>query len=305
MKEKQQRLINVRLVGLFMLYWPMPEAVQTVAHEVSLRQEGEVDVIGKMYYDRLLRSFKADRGSIPCPSVLVSSPSFDTKANLMKEVLVAASQDYHNAQRRALVRDGFRCVVTGRYDTSLGEKTKELHNEIMASGKGTGTIQCAHILPEITNALVAAPDTEHGKGYVGSVWAMDAPHGVDIHHLENVVTMCYDVRQKFAKLNLWFIETDISNKYELHASHDYFISGYPQTVTFKNHSDHNFPLPSPTYLKVHAACARIARLSGATAQINEILMDMEDIQVLAEDGTSADLLGHAITALDPRLPFPS
>ena len=39
------------------------------------------------------------------------------------------------SHRKALIRDGFTWVVTGRYD--MGTKTKELRDEIMALGKVT------------------------------------------------------------------------------------------------------------------------------------------------------------------------
>ena len=35
----------------------------------------------------------------------------------------------------------------------------------------------------------------------------------------------------------------------------------PETIQFVAHA--NFPLPNPTYLHIHAACCRVARLSGA------------------------------------------
>jgi hypothetical protein len=34
-------------------------------------------------------------------------------------------------------------------------------------------------------------------------------------------------------------------------------------------------LPNPTYLKIHAACCRVAHLSGATKYIKKILDDQD------------------------------
>lgn len=42
------------------------------------------------------------------------------------------------------------------------------------------------------------------------------------------------------------------------------------------------------------ACARIAHLSGAAEHIQTVLWGMEEIHVLAEDGTSAKVLKHAL-----------
>ena len=54
------------------------------------------------------------------------------------------------------------------------------------------------------------------------------------------------------------------------------------------------PLTDPVYLKIHAASCRVAHLSGAGEYINKILEDLEDIQVLSEDGSSAHLLSFAL-----------
>ena len=58
------------------------------------------------------------------------------------------------------------------------------------------------------------------------------------------------------------------------------------------HSD--LPLPNPVYLSIDAACCRVAHLSGAGEYIEKILEDLEDIQVLAKDGSSARLLSFAL-----------
>jgi len=50
------------------------------------------------------------------------------------------------------------------------------------------------------------------------------------------------------------------------------------------------PLPSHVYLEIHAACCRVAHLSGAGEYIDKLLEDLEDTRVLSEDGSSAQLL---------------
>ena len=47
------------------------------------------------------------------------------------------------------------------------------------------------------------------------------------------------------------------------------------------------------YLEIHAACAKIAHLSGAGKCIDRLYEDLEDMQTLR---VSADLLEHAIMA---------
>ena len=61
------------------------------------------------------------------------------------------------------------------------------------------------------------------------------------------------------------------------------------------------PLPSPELLALHAACAKVAHLSGAGEYVDRIIEDMEQIDVLAYDGTSSDILHHALITLSSRV----
>ncbi len=53
-------------------------------------------------------------------------------------------------------------------------------------------------------------------------------------------------------------------------------------------------LPNPRYLRLHAACCRVAHLSGAAEYLNEIYRELDEIQVLAADGSSAEVLSVAL-----------
>ena len=56
----------------------------------------------------------------------------------------------------------------------------------------------------------------------------------------------------------------------------------------------NLPLPNPAYLRIHAACCRVAHLSGAGEYMDKDLEDLEDVRVLSKDGSSAHLLSFAL-----------
>lgn len=57
---------------------------------------------------------------------------------------------------KALVRDGFRCVVSGKYDANSIRDNKELELELEHEpGRGVSATECAHILPESTNANIS------------------------------------------------------------------------------------------------------------------------------------------------------
>lgn len=59
----------------------------------------------------------------------------------------------------------------------------------------------------------------------------------------------------------------------------------------------DLPLPNPEYLHIHAHVCEVAHMSGAANYIDYIFRKMENISVLAEDGTSADVLKGALSFL--------
>ena len=65
------------------------------------------------------------------------------------------------------------------------------------------------------------------------------------------------------------------------------------TVLSSSHQDAR--LPASQLLALHAACARVAHMSGAAEFFNEIDRDVEESTVLAFDGSSVRLLNHLIS----------
>ena len=67
-----------------------------------------------------------------------------------------------------------------------------------------------------------------------------------------------------------------------------------EKITLTSPDPINLPIPSPELIALHAACARVAHLSGAGAYIDELDQDADDLDVLACDGGSSDVLTHVI-----------
>jgi hypothetical protein len=59
-------------------------------------------------------------------------------------------------------------------------------------------------------------------------------------------------------------------------------------------------LPNPVLIAICTACARVTNLSGAAEQANQILRDLEDIIVLADDGSMAELLSSRLLMSTPQ-----
>jgi len=94
----------------------------------------------------------------------------------------------------------------------------------------------------------------------------------------------------FDELWLWLEETATPNTYDVKAVYPEILTGIPDRVTFSTPDPVKYPLPDPAALSLHAACARVTRLSGTAKYIDTVLRDMEDVSVLASDGSSAHVL---------------
>jgi hypothetical protein len=70
-----------------------------------------------------------------------------------------------------------------------------------------------------------------------------------------------------------------------------------QFVTFSTKDAEHLPVPSRELLALHATCCKVAHLSGAAEYIERIYRDIDEMGVLASDGTSADMLDYALFSL--------
>jgi len=131
--------------------------------------------------------------------------------------------------------------------------------------------------------------------------------GNGIHSLENVITLDRSICSLFRELEIWFeaivsgvgifitrtedLQDDQNNTYAIRARQDGILlqcKNNPITLTSHHHPD--LSLPNRTFLAIHAACCRIANLSGATEYILKTLDDdMEEIGVLAKGGSSTQV----------------
>ena len=140
-------------------------------------------------------------------------------------------------------------------------------------------------------------------------------HEGNLRRMENVMTLDSLIHLGFCRMFLWLEEvpgevsvsaaqlpslTEInssawqSNTYYVRLEgsmtrKDWDIPEEIVTVTFTPHTGD--PLPSPAYLRIHAACCRVANMSGAAEYLNAVADETEETGILNElesGGTSAD-----------------
>ncbi|KAF9242093.1 hypothetical protein BU15DRAFT_44401 [Melanogaster broomeanus] len=299
-QDDKQKLIHARTLGYLILEGPSDdrdwhgEVVYCRGDETALAEVGELYVQHYIRSCRLMHCFFTT-GRTPLPSDHPSRRSFDTTRDVVSDRMTEAPSQHQIAKNKALPRDHFCCVITGVPDAASAR-----HNQALRQmGILPRVTHCAHIFAESTNRNIS--DEGGSKHhYAASMWAImtrfgykDLPqelNGGNVHRLENILT-----------LDLWFEPTDTPNKYNICWS-DWTPPGVPTTVEFTTSDPEELPLPSPTYLHIHATCAKVAKLSGAGDYIDNLLKDLEEVKVLSKDGASAELLKHALLPFTPEIP---
>lgn len=68
----------------------------------------------------------------------------------------------------------------------------------------------------------------------------------------------------------------------------------PTELKLTNHSpDGRIAMPSKMYLALHAACCKVAAMSGAGEYLDKLDRESETTLVLASDGSSSNLVTNA------------
>ncbi|KAI5999983.1 hypothetical protein EDD15DRAFT_2362514 [Pisolithus albus] len=291
-KEKEKALIQCRILGYLFHHFPSREIKSFVKEIVTISGQYEKLLeLGEHYYVYFVKIFMSNKGPTPAPSSHPSRRSVDDLVAKIKDELKDAAQNHQTAKKNALIRDGFRCVVTQMYDFKLVKESAALERAVKG-GAPAGSTECAHIFPECINSNTSSGSKKEDYAttvldHFGHRNLRKELNGALIHRLDNVMTMERTTHQLFDSLQIYFTATEVANTYKLDAIRDY-CPPYTSSryVTFSTPDPEKYPLPNPTYLAIHAACAKVAHLSGAAEHIEEVLSRFEDTSVLAEDGGS-------------------
>ncbi|EPQ61155.1 hypothetical protein GLOTRDRAFT_109333 [Gloeophyllum trabeum ATCC 11539] len=280
-KQDTERIISARILGYLLLHPSSHGSLSEIVKEIHSCSEDydALHNLGQAFLDYFIRAFRKYKGRTPFTSDHPSRPSFDQQRLLLKASIKEAPKSHSTAKAQALLRDGYRCTVTGAYDFLAQDM---LNDELADPQVWLVDTECAHIVPESTYLNVNTDDSQQAssrKDYAASVltvlsrfgYDVDKLNGPKVHSLYNVMTLQHDVHNRFDRLQLWLEETDMANCYRV-------------TVL----------------LALHAACAKVANLSGAAEYLDKLDLELETTDVLACDGGSAEVLNHAIASLAGR-----
>ncbi|KAH0580038.1 hypothetical protein H2248_002851 [Termitomyces sp. 'cryptogamus'] len=269
--------------------------------------------LGRLHQEYLMRAFRSNAGGRPTPSHHPSRPSFDVLRDRILDEVDKIAQTRHTVRRQAFLRDGYRCTLTGLYDIQSCVDMPEIEKASLESAKPGAFLEVAHIFSE---------SAQNGdKNYAATVFAIldmfglreraKSLYGSGTNELHNVITMAADFYICFDRFILWLEPVhNEENTYDICLSPKFsrlltlrmFLPDPPR-VTFRVEpgaaaaaaaKGKQLKLPDPVLIAIRAACARVANLSGAAEQIDRILRDKEDMPVLANDGSMAELLSSCL-----------
>ncbi|KAJ7475698.1 hypothetical protein FB451DRAFT_1173712 [Mycena latifolia] len=253
--------------------------------------------LGRIYRDHFIRAFRTTT-QYPPPSNHPSRPSMDDLVDLLMDTMEGSGKDHRSARTAALSRDGYRCMLTQIYDEAYAEnilrfenlqKLLTLHRLLSVSRfpeeSAIGILRMFG-LDDLTDRLTTIGKPASASGF---------------HILVNILSLNPILHAHFDALNLFLepIADGEADKYDVHAaylriarqdipSQVKFVSLLQATGLDPNGT--KFPLPDPRLLALHAVCARVAHMSGAAEVLDKFDQDMEELQDLAEDGSTAKLL---------------
>ncbi|KAF9477024.1 hypothetical protein BDN70DRAFT_995249 [Pholiota conissans] len=204
-----------------------------------------------------------DGGLLEIGIVLKFHPS---ATEMINDTLDDVQPQSHITAKKALAHDGYRCVVSKKFDANSLKLISELGDMMDSDPRNERTYT----------------ECSDKRRYAASAWARfvykslpEDLNGANIHRLENVMTLDASLHGDFDKLGFWFVQLTPSQGCHTFTTLD------PEKLT----------VLSPEYLAIHAPCAKVAHLSGAAEYIDKFYRDVEDaISTFNVDGSSADVL---------------
>ncbi|KAJ7755330.1 hypothetical protein DFH07DRAFT_821852 [Mycena maculata] len=276
--------------------------------------------MGKFYLNHFIRAFRTTNNTYPEPSNHPSRPSIDNLMDILMDTLEGSGKDHRSARANALIRDGYKCMLTGLYDETSCTKhpaVRELADQVEAS---TGLIVTAHIFNEAVLQNIDPNDNfphdaqRHHASAALSILKMfglvdladrlatigNPASATGVHALVNILSLNSLFHTHFDALKLFLepIEDGEDDEYDVYIAYPRIARDGPSRIKFVSlprqkgvdPDGTKYPLPDPRLLALHAVCARVAHMSGAAEVLDEFDRDVKEMGVLAADGSSINTL---------------
>ncbi|KAG6814889.1 hypothetical protein H0H93_011845, partial [Arthromyces matolae] len=211
-QHAQRRLVLLRVLGYIIIHASTLNGDGIVKDVENCNNKEDFLNLGEHYYTHFIYTFSKFRDRTPYQSKQISRPSYVNLQEAIQATMTQAPQSHTDAKKNALLRDGYRCVVTGFFDAEVRNITN--WRDIVGTTWVIHT-ECAHIIPEgiltsIKNNPEKSKKTSHFGAIVQSIGYGDLLNEVNsaqIHQLDNVITLDRSVHDKFDRMELWFEAT--------------------------------------------------------------------------------------------------
>ncbi|CUA72626.1 hypothetical protein RSOLAG22IIIB_10196 [Rhizoctonia solani] len=257
-----QAELAIRILGQLLIQAPSSEGRTFVANEINnCTTDQEIVELGEARLEQLVQYFKGLRALPRLPDLYLDDIDL-YRDETRFEVSVVAPTNYLEAKKQALVRDNYRCMVSGVVDMEAVEILPWLEGELAAKQETIGCTECCYIFPK----LEGYPDIEDsGFLHSSSLYTL-APlfggtdesglTGTGIHDLRNTLTLDAGICSAFRDLIISLEPTgEAENEYKVVRTYEPYGRDLPKVVRFSSTSP-DLPLPDPRLLAFHAACAR-------------------------------------------------
>ncbi|CAE6460738.1 hypothetical protein ACGC1H_005326 [Rhizoctonia solani] len=290
---------HMRILGYMMIHAPVEEGRADVARSINeCSTDLEVVELGQHYFQYFVKYFQTLANKpTPTPSNHPSRPSVDARRDAILASIQQAPASHSEAKDYALIRDNYRCLLTGTVDVRVYSDSPQLQEQL-ATGPlpPLGTTECCHILPQFIGQNISHHSGRRNNA--ANVWTVvqayggipsEQVNGPGIHHLRNILTLRSDIHNVFDQLLLWLDPVEgQANTYNVRRKFPTLC--YPEVPPIVSFSpDSGLPTPDPQYLALHAACARVVHLSGAAEAIDSYLRNAQRKKVLSHDALPADI----------------
>ncbi|KAJ7199427.1 hypothetical protein GGX14DRAFT_661963 [Mycena pura] len=272
----------------------IPGVVVGTKKEAQARH-AKLQNLGLYFRNHLMRVFRSNGGPAPKLSDHSSRPSLDaTRDEVINDIRNRTTLS--GARSFALVRDGYRCMLTEQYDLESSVTYPELVKRAAVEGRTLAGTQCAHIFSE--TAVEGKANLEYAAGVMAILEAFDLTSKIEhlvsrnVHKDFNILTIQTDLHLLFDRLEIWLEEViGEPNTYTVCSVDDRVSMTArppPRRLTFRVDPDLEAAcVAKGTPLlrcrrRIRAACSRVAHMSGAAEQVDRLVRDLEETPAMGE-----------------------
>ncbi|RPD53568.1 hypothetical protein L226DRAFT_613839 [Lentinus tigrinus ALCF2SS1-7] len=299
--------VCARVLGHGLRLSPDDAGRKALARDVLACHEDQELLAGlaHLYVFGLIRVFYNPNGPTPAVTPSLTPPEAAAQSNPSSS---SSASELHDL---LMLRDEYRCVFTGRLDPEEYEKHRSKYSSSTALAVATNV---AHIISQsLSDNMYGVTQAIQAKftwamtagGMIAHIGGFDAQRilgDANLHSPKNAFILSHDAHAQFNKLDLYLTpvkdvqEQVIPDTYN--AEHAYGEDYLRQIrlelkdkVTFRSCSVDAkvIPAPDPKIIALHAACAKIAHMSGAAEYLRELYRDTDAIAVMTEPNAASEL----------------